>query len=189
MTDPNFRIETSRLCLSYFQPCNPVHCEFLVRLYTEKARAQLEGRFRAEHARNGYGTYLVSMKSDIANSEQASASEKPESGKPIGTVSLMRGEGENSYTAPDLGFAILPEETRKGYAKEAAIGLLAYAKKNLGVDAVFGLFDPTNAASKGVFHSLGFEDRGVKTLKVFGGVQGAVWTLPGMGKDLSEYGF
>lgn len=203
MTDPNFHIETPRLYISYFQPDNPTHCNFLVELYNtpefiasiggkptsitnpEAARERLEGRFRTEHARNDYGTYLVSLKGKKSSASSADAIAES---TPVGTISLMRGEGPNAFTVPDLGFAILPAHMRKGYAKESAEGLLAYAKKKLGVGAVLGLFDPRNQASSAVFRSLGFEDRGVMTLKALGGVQGAVWVLPGMAQDLSVYG-
>lgn len=77
---------------------------------------------------------------------------------------------------------------RQGYATEAAGSLLRYAKQDLNIDAVLGLFDPANEASKGVFRSLGFQDRDVHTLRVFGGIQGAVWALPDMSQDLSAYG-
>lgn len=203
MTDPNFHIETPRLYISYFQPDDTTHCNFLIELYNtpefiasiggkptsitnpEAARERLKGRFRAEHARNGYGTYLVSLKGqEISPSFGDAIAEST----PVGTISLMRGEGPNAFTVPDLGFATLPAHMHKGYAKESAKGLLAYAKKNLGVGAVLGLFDPQNQASSAVFRSLGFEDRGVTTLKAFRGVQGAVWVLPGMAQDLSVYG-
>jgi RimJ/RimL family protein N-acetyltransferase len=210
MTDPNFHIMTPRLYLSYFQPSNPAHCDFLVTLYNtpafiassggkptsittrSAAEERLSGRFREEHARNGYGTYLISLR-------PASTWEKPEDEttpfpdrlsdcKHIGTVSLMRGVPPNAYSAPDLGFAVLPEEMRKGYAREASEGLLAWVEKERGVRDVLGLFDPSNEGSKGVFRSLGFEDRGVHVLRVFGGVRGAVWVREGMNGDLSVYG-
>lgn len=203
MTDPNFYIATPRLYISYFQPDNSTHCNFLVELYNtpefiasiggrpttitnpEAARERLEGRFRAEHVRNGYGTYLVSLKGKETSAPFADAIAEA---TPVGTVSLMRGEGPTAFTVPDLGFAMLPAHMRKGYAKESVEGLLAYAKTNLGVDAVLGLFDPHNRASNAVFRSLGFEDRGIMTLKAFGGILGAVWVLPGMAQDLSVYG-
>ncbi|KAL1627244.1 hypothetical protein SLS56_006483 [Neofusicoccum ribis] len=206
MTDPNFHISTPRLYLSYFQPSNPAHCDFLVTLYntpafiasiggkptsiTTRAAAEalLSGRFRAEHARNGYGTLLVSRKPDAP----PTTSDVPTllaASTPIGTVSLMRGEPPNAYAAPDLGFAILPAATRQGYATEAARGLLAWAEEEKGVRDVLGLFDPANEGSKGVFRRLGFEDRGVRALRVFGGVEGAVWVREGMEGDLGVYGF
>ncbi|KAK3681697.1 including n-acetylases of ribosomal protein [Podospora appendiculata] len=200
MVDPSFAIETPRLYISHFVPEDDKHCDFLVELYNTPefiasiggaptsittraaARERLAGRFRDEHARNGYGTYLVSLKASDATPTLASAT-------PIGTVSLMRGEPPNCYTAPDLGFAILPAYMRKGYAKEAAQALLDYVEREQGVEDVVGLFDPKNEASCAVFKSLGFEDRGLRELKVFGGVRGAVWTKPGMAEDLSVYGF
>ncbi|GME51998.1 including n-acetylases of ribosomal protein [Neofusicoccum parvum] len=201
MTDPNFHISTPRLYLSYFQPSNPAHCDFLVTLYntpafiasiggkptsiTTRAAAEalLTNRFRAEHARNGYGTLLVSRKPDGATDQPDDTTPFPTrlaASTPIGTVSLMRGEPPNAYAAPDLGFAILPAETRRGYATEAARGLLAWAEEERGVRDVLGLFDPANEASKGVFRRLGFEDRGVRALRVFGGVEGAVWCDAGI---------
>lgn len=209
MTDPNFHIATPRLYLSYFQPSNPNHCDFLVTLWNTPefiasiggkptsittrgaAEALIAGRFRAEHARNGYGMFLVSLKSstpDYPADSSAPFSEHLEKCKPIGTVSLMRGEPPNAYTAPDVGFAILPEEMRRGYAKEAAEGVMAWAEAERGVRDVLGLTEPSNEASQGVFRSLGFEDRGIHSLKVFGGVKGSVWTKKGMHSDVSEYG-
>ncbi|KAF2135749.1 uncharacterized protein K452DRAFT_292971 [Aplosporella prunicola CBS 121167] len=207
MTDPNFYIETPRLYLSYFDPSKDAHCDFLVYLYNtpefiaslcgksthittrEAARKRLATLFIDEHVRNGYGTYLVSLKPDGANSSKVSGDisiqQKLQSCKMIGSVSLLLGE---TYTAPDLGFAIVPEETRKGYAKEASKGLLKYAKEILGIDAVLGLFYPSNESSRAMFRSLGFESRGVRKLDVFNSKDGEVWALPGMDEDLSVYG-
>ncbi|KAL1634268.1 hypothetical protein SLS58_010741 [Diplodia intermedia] len=220
MTDPNFHISTPRLYLSYLQPSLPAHCDFMVALYntpefiasiggkptsiTTRAAAEalLAGRFRAEHARNGYGTYLVSLKpsappnnatvnppADDDDTTTPPFSQRLAACTPIGTVSLSRGEPPNAYLAPDLGFAVLPDFTRRGFAREAAQGLLAWAERELGVRDVLGLFDPANEASRGVFKSLGFVDCGVRTLTVFGGVRGAVWVREGMeAGDLGRYG-
>lgn len=208
MTDPNFHITTPRLYLSHLQPSLPAHCAFLVALYNSPAfiasvggtptsittpaaaRALLAGRFRADHARNGYGTYLVSLRPADPDVLPADApfAQAVQRCRPVGTVSLMRGEPPDAHAVPDLGFAILPAEMRKGYAREAAEGLLRYAERELGVREVLGLFDPANEASRGVFRSLGFEDRGVRRLRVFGGVEGAVWVKGGRADDLAVYG-
>jgi GNAT superfamily N-acetyltransferase len=211
MSDPSFFIESDRLYLTYFQPDNDAHCDFLVKLYNtpefiesiggvatsinnrEAARKQLAGRFRTEHARNGYGTYLVSLKpvSDRGNRDQSTDrfGDSLTRCVHVGTVSLMRGEEPNCYSAPDLGFAVLPDYMRQKIATEASQALLTYAEKEKGVNDVLGLFNPTNEASKGVFRSLGFEDRGQHALKVFDGVVGAVFAKPGMDEDLKVYGF
>lgn len=204
MADPSFRITTPRLIISYLLPENDAHCDSLVQLYNtpeliasiggkptsvttrEAARKRLAGRFREEHARNGYGTFLFSLKLEIDGSSGVATATTP---IPIGTVSLMRGKPPDAYSAPDLGFATLPEYMRKGYTKEAAQGLLHWAEEERGVKDVLGLHDPTNKASYGVFKSLGFEDRVLRELKSFGpDVVGQVWTSPGMEKDLAVYG-
>ena len=80
MLDPSFFVETNRLFLSLLQPDDDSHYDFLMESHNtpefiasigglptsittrEAARTLLAGRFRDEHARNGYGTYLVSLK-------------------------------------------------------------------------------------------------------------------------------
>lgn len=192
MSDPNFYIETPRLYISYFLPTSPKHCSFLVELYNSPLFISTEGktgiyndlqaqerigtRFLAEHKRNGYGTYLVSLKTTPTTSLVES--------QPIGSVSLMRGD---TIKAPDIGYSIIPEMNGKGYATESGKALLDYAKRELGVSEVLGFFNANNAHSRRVMEKIGLEDRGVVKLAVFGGVESAVYALPGM-KDLKEYG-
>ncbi|KAJ5863050.1 hypothetical protein N7455_007118 [Penicillium solitum] len=188
---PNFTIPTGRLQISPFNPTDPTHCDFLVQLWNtddfisscgktgvttrEKASSFLENRILKSYAYHGYGIFLVSQRTDDGL-------------QPIGTVSLMRGiPPDPHYLAPDIGFAILPEEGRKGYATEAAKALMEYAKKTLGVDAVFGFCSPANQRSRGALEKLGMEFRGIKPLKVFGDEESAVYALPGMSEDLSVY--
>lgn len=96
----------------------------------------------------------------------------------------MRGD---TITAPDIGYSIIPEMNGKGYATESGKALLDYAKRELGVSEVLGFFNANNAHSRRVMEKIGLEDRGVVKLAVFGGVESAVYALPGM-KDLKEYG-
>lgn len=204
MSDPNFAIDTARLRISYLQPEDDTHCSFLVELYNspefiaaeggrptpittrDKARELLAGRFRDEHARNGYGTYLVSLK---PQQQLAAGAEADTPTLPIGTVSLMRGEEPNCYTVPDVGFALLPAHMRRGYATEAASTLIDYAERKLSVAEMLGLHDLANEASRGVFRKLGFVDRGTRVLRVFGGEVGQVWTKSRMADNLEVYGF
>ncbi|KAK9428450.1 acyl-CoA N-acyltransferase [Lipomyces doorenjongii] len=195
MCDPDFYIESPRLYISYFLPTCPKHCSFLVQLYNSplfisaegktgvynelQAQERIQKRFVAEHERNGYGTYLVSLKTIPTTSFDES--------QPIGSVSLSKGDSKDSYSAPDLGFSIVPEMNGNGYATESGRALLDYAKTELGVTEVLGFFDPNNARSRRVMEKIGLEDRGVRKLAAFGGVEGAVYALPGM-KDLIKYG-
>ncbi|EFX05599.1 including n-acetylases of ribosomal protein [Grosmannia clavigera kw1407] len=210
MSDPAFFIETPRLYLSYFQPEIDSHCDFLVELYNtpefissiggkptsittrEAARKRLATRFVEEHSRNGYGTYLVSLKPTTdADQTLSSATPFPErlaACALVGTVSLMRGEPPDCFAAPDLGFAILPAYMRRGIATEAAKALMDYVEREKGVKDVLGLCDPKNEGSRATLKRLGFDYRGDMELRVFGGVVGSVWTKPGMEADLAVYG-
>ncbi|KAK3946558.1 acyl-CoA N-acyltransferase [Pseudoneurospora amorphoporcata] len=198
MSDPTFKIETPRLLISYLQPDLDSYCNFLVALYNTPefiasngktpittrnvARRQLEGRFRAEHARNSYSTYFFSLRNPSNPSNLSSAT-------PIGTVSLICGDEPKFYTAFDLGFTILLEYIKKGYTKEAARGLMEYVEREQGVKDILGLYDPANKASGTVFRSLGFVDVGLRQLLVFGpDVIGQVWVKKGMNEDVSVYG-
>lgn len=186
MSDPNFYFESERLRMSYWLASSDEHCAFLFKLFNEphfiegegntgvdsveKARTRL-GRFAEEHTRNGYGSFLVSLK---------------ESGKHIGTVSLMRGK-DSVITLPDVGFAITQEETKKGYATEAAKATIEWLKRERGVDGVFGFCDPGNTKSRRALERAGLEFKGIMTLYQFGGIEGCCYALPEL-KDPKEYG-
>ncbi|CAI7661497.1 unnamed protein product [Penicillium palitans] len=187
---PTFSIESERLQISYFLPDSPDHCRFLVELWNgeefmktcgrtgidtaEKASNFLRNRVHADYARNNYGMFLVSL--------------KPHENASLPEMSLMRGEPPNAYLAPDIGYAFLTKETGKGYATEAALALLAYAKKELGVHSVFGFCGTDDTHSARVLEKIGLEFRGQKKLKVFGGRESAVYALPIMSQDLTVYG-
>jgi RimJ/RimL family protein N-acetyltransferase len=101
----------------------------------------------------------------------------------------MKGAPPNRhYLAPDIGYAILPEMNGRGYATEAAKGLLEWARVELGITDVFGFCDTKNLHSRRVLEKIGMEFKGFAALEVFGGANSAVCTLPGMSEDLSVYG-
>ncbi|KAJ5787627.1 Acyl-CoA N-acyltransferase [Penicillium paradoxum] len=193
---PTFSIESERLQISYFLPDSPEHCDFLVKLWNteefiktcgrtgvdtpEKASNFLRNRVHADYARNHYGMFLASLKPH----KDASLAEST----PIGSVSLMKGEPPNAYLAPDIGYAFLPTHTGKGYATEASLALLEYAKRELGVDSVFGFCGKEDTHSARVLQKIGLEFRGSKKLRVFGGKESAVYALPAMSQDLTVYG-
>ncbi|KAJ5482213.1 Acyl-CoA N-acyltransferase [Penicillium sp. IBT 31633x] len=189
---PGFTIPTPRLQISPFDPNNPTHCAFLVQLWNtddfisscrqtkisspEEASSFLRRKVLGDYAHHGFGLFLVSRQVE-------------DGWKPIGTVSLLKGiPPDPHYLAPDIGYAILPEESGQGYATEAALGLLKYAQEALGVDAVFGFCSAGNKRSRRVLEKIGLEFRGLRALKVFGGDQSAVYVVPDMSEDLSVYG-
>lgn len=193
---PNFSIPTKRLHISYLEPGNSSHSTFLYHVWNTEDFIQAEGdtglntpekadefianNVQNDYNRNRHGQMLVSLKPY----PQASLAES----KPIVIVSLMKAESPNRYTAPDVGYTILPEESGKGYATEAAIGLIGYARRELGVKGVFGFCSWKNQRSQRVLEKIGLEFRGERRLKFFGGAHSAVYALPGMEKDLKFYG-
>ncbi|KIY67105.1 putative GNAT family acetyltransferase [Cylindrobasidium torrendii FP15055 ss-10] len=187
--DPAFRIETPRLVLGHLFADNPVHQQFIVDLYNtpefhaaegktgidtpEIAQKYINGRIKTLFEKFGYSHYAVYVKGDEE--------------KPIGTVGLTSGDEEASFPGPDVGFVFLPEAMGKGYATEAASGLVAYAQKELGVKLIFGMTGEHNTRSQKVMERMGMEFRGKKKLKMFGGQESMVYVLKGMG-ELEELG-
>ena len=190
--DPNFHIETPRLYISYFIPSNPKHCSFLVDLYNsplflssegktgvytpQQAEERIRNSFATGHDSHGYGQYLVSLKTI----PEASFAES----RPIGSVCLTKVQ---HYSAPDLGYAIIPEENGKGYATEAAKRLLEYAKDVLGVTKVLGFCKASDIHSQRTMEKIGLEKRAVAVLRAFSELESAIYAMPGM-NDIGEFG-
>jgi RimJ/RimL family protein N-acetyltransferase len=183
--------KSPRFTLIPFNPDDHNHCQFLVTLWNtplfigscgktsidtpEKAKALINRRFISEYQRNGYGTYLILLHPTPNEGDLSESSL-------VGTVSLTKGDSEHSYSAPDLGFEVLPETT------DASKIVMQFAKDELGVEDVFGFCDPERVASRRVLEKAGLEFRGIHKLAAFGGVMGTVYALPHMDKDLSIYG-
>ena len=189
MSDPNFRIETPRLYISYFLR-NPKHASFLIELFNSPLFVSLNGEsdvkdeakaletikaFEERHRKWGYGQYIASLKP----SREASLTES----KPIGMVTLMRGE----MLVPDVGFGFMEAEHGKGYGTESGKAIVEYAKKELGIPEVLGFCSPNNAASKRVLTKIGLEERAIMKVPAFGNKEEMVFVTPGMG-ELKDYG-
>jgi RimJ/RimL family protein N-acetyltransferase len=104
----------------------------------------LEGPWTRQE-RRGYGQFLVELK---------------EGGVPIGVCGLVYRE---SLDVTDVGFALLPEYWRRGFAYEAADAMLQYGHSTLGIDKIVGLTSEENLASISVLEKLGMNfERNVK---------------------------
>lgn len=78
---------------------------------------------------NGFGLYVVKLKgSEI----------------PIGISGLIKREGLEDV---DIGYAFLPQYRGMGYALEAAVALLEYAHKEIGLKKVVAITNPDNEDS------------------------------------------
>lgn len=89
------------------------------------------------YAQYGYGFSVVSLKEDRT---------------PIGGCGLIRRAG---LEYPDIGFALLPEYSGKGYAFEIASATLAHAKTELLIPRILGITLPTNTRSIRLLNRIG----------------------------------
>lgn len=96
--------------------------------------------------RCGFGLYLVALR---------------ESGAPIGTCGLIKREGLEDV---DLGFAFLEAHWGKGYAHESAAGVVAHARRDLGLERLVAITSLDNHRSIKVLEKLGLVFEGTVRL-------------------------
>lgn len=111
----------------------------------EQAEAYLRDRIYPVSKTPWSGPYLMQVK---GTSES------------IGTIGIYERPG---LVIPDLGFALLPQYFRKGYASEAANWAIELAKSHQ-VPGLSAIALPTNEASVNLLKKLGFEPKRMVTL-------------------------
>jgi RimJ/RimL family protein N-acetyltransferase len=99
-----------------------------IRTLEQAQETLLSGAFRL-YEDHGYGPFRVALKAGDM---------------PIGTCGLFRREG---YDEPDIGWSVLPEFVRQGYAYEAARAVLEYAQSELGLTRILAFVAPENVPS------------------------------------------
>jgi RimJ/RimL family protein N-acetyltransferase len=102
----------------------------------DAAREAIAGGPMAMQATLGHSLYLVERKED---------------GAPIGMCGLIK---RDTLTDVDIGYAYLPQFGGKGYATEAAAGVLAYAG-TIGIRRLLAIASPGNDASNAVLRKIG----------------------------------
>ena len=103
----------------------------------EQAREAIKSGAEKMFEEYGYGPYCMSLKSD---------------GTMIGICGIFKRENIDD---PDIGFGVLPDYCGKGYAGEAALAVVEYARNTLGIGVLTAIVSPTNAASIGLIEKLG----------------------------------
>jgi RimJ/RimL family protein N-acetyltransferase len=99
----------------------------------------------ASYAQNGFGLFLVYLKANQT---------------PLGMCGLLKREVLEDV---DIGFAFLPEFWNKGYALEAAAGVMSYAKNVLKLPRIVAITNKDNDASGKLLEKLGLHfDRLIK---------------------------
>jgi RimJ/RimL family protein N-acetyltransferase len=91
------------------------------------------------YEKNGYGNFLMTRLED---------------GAKIGCVSLYNREDVEGV---DIGFAMLPQYVRKGYAYEGSTAIMELAKNNFGLSSVCAFTSKDNVASQNLIKRLGLK--------------------------------
>jgi len=103
----------------------------------EDAVGYIEHGPRASYAKFGFGLFCVILK---------------ETETPIGMCGLLKRETLDDV---DIGYALLERYWGKGYASEAAAGVMAYGHHTLGINRIVAITAPHNEGSKNVLTKLG----------------------------------
>src|SRR5512143_994169 len=104
----------------------------------EDARRYLEQGPLAMYGRFGFGLYAVELR---------------ETREPIGMCGLIR---RDALPDVDLGFALLPEHWRSGYAFEAATAVMAHGRTAFGLRRIVAVLSRDNDRSRRLLVRLGF---------------------------------
>lgn len=143
-------IETQRLILRPFELAD---CDFLIRLLNSEgfignigdrgvrtiadAERYLQGPF-ASYQQHGFGLSAMVLKTDQTL---------------VGMAGLIK---RDSLPEVDLGYALLPEHTLRGYALEAAEAWVASASNDFGLQRLLAVVIKQNKRSIQLLEKLGF---------------------------------
>jgi [ribosomal protein S5]-alanine N-acetyltransferase len=120
----------------------------------EQAREYIASRFTKSYRDNGFGLYLLELKA---------------SAEPIGLCGFVSRE---TLPAPDIGFALLPQFEKQGYAYEASSAMMSYGREKLGLEHVLAITTIDNVSSGRLLEKIGLRfDREIslngETLKLY----------------------
>jgi ribosomal-protein-alanine N-acetyltransferase len=141
----NLNIETDRL---YIRPLIIKDVDFIIQLLNSKGWIQFIGDRNVKDikAANNYIQRIL-----LNNNYFYSVFEIKETNTPIGIVTFLYREDKNH---PDIGFAMLPQYEKKGYAFEAVKSYLDTLKKNQ-VGKITAITKPDNKNSISLLKKLG----------------------------------
>ena len=112
----------------------------------EAARAYIKERMLPQLEKLGYSNYSIIRKSD---------------GVKLGCCGLYDREGLEGV---DLGFALLPEYEKQGYAYEASLEIVRAAKEEFGISHIKGITSKDHYASQKLLKKLGMNCTGTVVL-------------------------
>lgn len=104
----------------------------------DEAAAYIQDRMIAGYLSLGFGMWIVVERA---------------SGNAVGMAGLVRRDG---LDCPDVGYAFSPDTWGRGYAQEAAAGVMAHAREVMGIGELAAITSPDNHASMAVLKKVGF---------------------------------
>ncbi len=104
----------------------------------DAAREFIKTRFIESYKKFSFGLWAVELK---------------ETNETIGICGFVK---RDSLPEADIGFALLPQFERKGYAFESAAATLSYGKERLNFNRVLAITSKDNFASGRLLEKLGF---------------------------------
>ena len=121
----------------------------------EDARRYIETVPLASYAKHGFGLWAVELKDDASL---------------VGMCGLIK---RDTLDDVDIGFALLSRFEGRGYAREAAIATLAYARDQLGLTRVVAITTKDNDRSGRLLEGTGMSYEGPvvqggETLRLYG---------------------
>ena len=109
----------------------------------DEARAYIKERVIGSYRTHGFGMWLAVER---------------DGGASVALAGLVRREG---LDVPDVGYALVERAWGKGYAQEAAAGVVHHARMVMGIDSLAAITSPDNHASMAVLRKVGFTDQGL----------------------------
>ena len=105
----------------------------------KQAREYIESRFTGSYKQFGFGMWAIELK---------------ENKTPIGICGFVRRE---TLPDADIGFALLPQFERRGYAFETAAATMRYGREELNFKRTLAITSQNNEASVRLLEKLDFK--------------------------------
>ena len=109
----------------------------------DEAKDFIETRYRKSYEDNGYGLYLVELKTPDSRLQTA-----------VGICGFVK---RDNFQYADIGFAFLPQFEKQGYAFESASALMEYGRKVLEFKEVLAITTQDNESSRRLLEKLEFK--------------------------------
>ena len=144
----NRNVETNRLLI---RPLELKDTDFILELVNSKGWLQYIGdrNVRDNESASQYIRKILNTRNFYYN-----VIEIKETNLPIGIVSFLHRE---NHQFPDIGFALLPDHEKMGFAFEAAKNYLDEIKKEARSEKVIAITKPDNMRSISLLNKLGLE--------------------------------